>query len=1053
MVDLDPDGKPIAISRMGSRIFSDGRDPKSGQTLAADRTSVRGQRTRRDRAIRRRDQLLLNLCRLGLLPQDTATARNLATLDPYQLRADAVQKPLHPFHLGRALMHLAKRRGFQSNRRTPSKDEEGNTKEAIKRLREQLAGQTLGQFLHQQITAGHGARFRPSSESAGKPKKDFPLYPERAMYAAEFDAIRAGQQPHQKLGDADWENLRNIIFFQRDLRAPERGKCRFTDQPRAPLALPSFQQFRLLSDANHLGYRLNPFEPVQLLDAAQRATVLALTRTQKTVGFDKLRTKLKLPDAARFNLQSDKRDKLEGDSVAALFSGKKLFGPRWHELSLLDQDTIVSAVLESSEIDALRRIGADHGLIGPELDAFANLNPDDLPRGTARFGATALRQLVPQLEKGLKYHEAVTVCNPTWSHTIAPMDGSADALPYYGKAMPDSVVAVPKTNKMADEVAHGRFPNPTVHIALNQLRKVVNALIARYGKPAEINLELARDLKMSSRQREELLKEQAQNTKKNAARDAFIDEINASHGTKFAKNYDNRLRIRLWQELADDINSRCCPYTGQRITPAKLFTDEIEIDHILPFGTTCDDSPANKILCLRSANRDKRKRSPFEAFGHNPSGYNYESILTRAALLPGNKRWRFQADAMDKFRDEKGFQARQLNDTQHLGRAAHRYLTCIVPPAGIRVSPGRITALLRHHWGLETILAPSDAPDRGGKNRADHRHHAIDALVIALLDHRLLNFIRTANAAEDLHGIEVPPPWKSFRADAASEVEKIVVSHRPDHNPAGSLHESTFYGQVGQDRRRPEQKWEIEHGYDLVYRVGIETLGEENLDPKSTKSGCVRDRILRERMRACLASIPAEIREHGGDKKRKAAYDKAVGIAFAQFGEANGIRTVRIVKKKASVPLTHKGRDTGRRVLPSGIDHVAIWLVQHPTRQPVAVAADRLSVNRCDFKPKRPTYIDKTGELRTDPTAQKLFEIRNGDFLRTLHDGVLKTVLVTSISPANGYLRCKPDRSALPDSDKAAESFTIQFTRILATQTRLLHVSPIGDVRDPGPLV
>ena len=126
MVDLDAEGKPAGIRRMGSRIFSDGRDPKNGQTLAADRTSVRGQRTRRDRAIRRRDQLLLNLCRLGLLPQDTKTARNLATLDPYQLRAEAVEKPLQPFHLGRALMHLAKRRGFQSNRRTPSKDEEGN---------------------------------------------------------------------------------------------------------------------------------------------------------------------------------------------------------------------------------------------------------------------------------------------------------------------------------------------------------------------------------------------------------------------------------------------------------------------------------------------------------------------------------------------------------------------------------------------------------------------------------------------------------------------------------------------------------------------------------------------------------------------------------------------------------------------------------------------------------------------------------------------------------------------------------------------------------------
>lgn len=152
----------------------------------------------------------------------------------------------------------------------------------MERLHEQLAGQTHGQFLRQQITAGHGARFRPSSESVGKPKKDFPLYPERAMYEAEFDAIRATQKVHQKLTSADWNALRHTTFFQRELRIPERGLCRFLPpQPRAPLALPSFQQFRLLSDVNHLGYRVDPFESTTFLDADQRATVLALTRTQK----------------------------------------------------------------------------------------------------------------------------------------------------------------------------------------------------------------------------------------------------------------------------------------------------------------------------------------------------------------------------------------------------------------------------------------------------------------------------------------------------------------------------------------------------------------------------------------------------------------------------------------------------------------------------------------------------------------------------------------------------------------------------------------------------
>ncbi|MCU0793691.1 MAG: type II CRISPR RNA-guided endonuclease Cas9, partial [Opitutaceae bacterium] len=1003
MVDLSPEGKPTRIRRLGSRIFSDGRHPKTGQTLAADRTTIRGQRTRRDRAIRRRDQLLLNLCRLGLLPQDADTARKLATLDPYQLRAEAPQKPLHPFHLGRALMHLAKRRGFQSNRRTPAKDAEGNTKEAMKRLHEQLAGQTLGQFLHRQITAGHGARFRPSAESAAKPKKDFPLYPERAMYAAEFDAIRAGQHPHQKLTETDWEHLRRLIFFQRELRIPERGKCRFLpDQSRAPLALPSFQQFRLLSDANHLGYRLSPLDPTQPLSPEQRAAVLALTRTQKTVGFDKLRTKLKLPDTAVFNLESDKRDKLLGDSVAALFSAKTLFGPRWHELPLADRDELVAAVLDAGENDALRRIGIRHGLADAALEQFVNLSPDDLPRGTARFSAVAIRQLVPQLEKGLNYSDAVTACG--WSHTTTPEDGSAPLLPYYGKAMPDSVVPCPNS-KVADEKTYGRFPNPTVHIALNQLRVVVNALIARYGKPAEINVELARDLKMSSRQREELMKEQAQNTKKNAARDAFIDEINATHGTKFAKNYDNRLRIRLWQELADDINSRCCPYSGQRITPAKLFTDEIEIDHILPFGATCDDSPANKILCLRSANRDKRKRSPHEAFGHDPAGYDYASILTRAALLPGNKRWRFQSDAMDKFHDESKFHARQLVDTQHLGRAAHRYLTSIVPPSGIRVSPGRITALLRHHWGLETILAPADAPDRGGKNRADHRHHSIDALVIALLDHRLLHFIRTANAAEDLHGIEVPPPWKTFRADAAAEVEKITVSHRPDHNPAGRLHEDTAYGEVLQDRarRRPSQQWEIDAGYNLVVRKPVSGL-------KSADIERVRDLTLRQKLAAGLSGLS------DNDKTSWAN-------ALAEFSAKTGATTIRVVlKDETARRITHGERRFTKTLIPGLIHSVTFWRLADGSVE--ATFSSVWEANQTPVAAKRPS-----------PTASKLFTVHKDDAIRMSHDGAEITVRVVKFEPSKGNRRIVC--CGIKDAESKASAVFIKFSSILKKNVRL----------------
>lgn len=1016
MLQLSPEGRPIKIVRMGSRIFSDGRDPKSGQSLAADRTSVRSQRTRRDRAVQRRNTLLRQLCALGLLPQDPESAKNLLLLNPYELRAKALAQSLHPHHLGRALMHLAKRRGFQSNRRTPDKDEEGNTKEAARHLQEMLGDKTLGQFLHERANQGLGTRFCPKPESAAKPKKDFEFYPLRAMYADEFAKIRVAQSPHQKLKPEDWAAIERLIFFQRPLRTPQRGMCRFLpSESRADLALPSFQQFRILSDANHLGYRSDPFSPVNPLTPEQRDIVVQLLRTQQTVAFGKLRTKLNLPDTARFNLESDRREKLVGDPVGCLFAGKTLFGKGWHDLSLEKRDEIVTVVLETEDHESLRKKGESFGLSGDALDAFVEFNPDKLPKGTARFSAIALRKLVPELEKGLKYSDAVAACG--WQHTQAAEDGSQPSLPYYGKAMPDSVVPAPKS-QVADEKTFGRFPNPTVHIALNQLRLVVNTLIARFGKPMEIHLEIARDLKMSAKQRAELERQQTANTKANRTRDEDIDKINAEQGAFILKNYDNRLRLRLWEELChNDVNSRCCPYTGQRITRAILFSDQVEIDHILPFALTLDDSPANKVLCMRSANRAKQKRSPFEAFGRDQD--TYAEILNRAALLPGNKRWRFQSDALTKFRDEQRFLARQLVDTQHLGRAAHRYLTCIVPPNLVRVSPGRVTALLRHHLGLETLLTPDDAPDRIGKNRADHRHHAIDALVIALIDPRFLKFVRDANAASELDRIEISPPWDSFRADAKAAVDAIVVSHRPDHNPAGRLHEETAYGEVLQatERRRPNQLWEIEKGFNLVVRKPVSGLKTADLER-------IRDHGVRRKLAGFLDSVGE------GDKTKWAE-------ALANFTSETGTRTVRLlIKNKSARKVKHGDGRFARWLIPGDVHSVTFW------RTPDGkIATTALTVWEANAR--------NSPQPRPHPAARKLFSVCKGDALKTVHKGAEKTVRIFSIRPSQGneLLACCPIEAANASDDQVF----IRFNRLMITQTRLVYISPIGELRDPGP--
>lgn len=1068
MLKLDEANEPCGVVRMGARIFSDGRMPKTGESLAATRTKARSQRTRRERFLSRRDSLLAKLTAIGLFPDkdDEVHRRNLATLNPYELRAKALTEKLHPWHLGRALLHLGKRRGFKSNRLSGSDEDAATTGPGIQRLESALGEQqaaTLGQLLYRRLGEKKSIRFRPDEQ---KPKDEkFTFYPTRGMYADEFAAIRAKQAPLQSINDADWQELHDIIFDQLPLKPQPRGGCRFLKDkdgvplPRGSLALASFQEFRILSDACHLRYKLSPFGPPMPLTVEQRGKLLGILRNQGTVGFDSLRDKLGLPEEACFNIQSGKREELVGDKVGKVLSAKGLFGSHWYKLSLSERDAIVEKLLTIDDAEQLRIYAeANWGLPQESAQALATMPRKKLPHGMAPFSREFLQNIVPVLEAGLRTREGITYTDAVkvlsqklgFEDQLLPADGTEPRLPYYGQAMVESCVRVPNS-RVPEEKRFGRFPNPTVHIALNQLRLVVNTIIEKYGKPAQISVELARDLKLSREERAEMERQQAQNQRDNKVRNSIIAEIAAERGIELTADYDNRLRIRLWEEQQDGA-VHFCPYTGKTIPRSILFSDAVEIDHVLPFAATHNDSPANKVLCYREANRDKRKRAPHEAFANNP-GYDWANIEQLACKLPRNKQWRFAPDAMDKFKDEAGFTQKQLHDTRHLSRAARRYLTTICPENQVNVCPGRLTALLRHHWGLETILVPDGEADRIGKNRADHRHHAIDALTVALADRRTLQQITLANQNDTLPRIVVPAPWPTFRDEAKIAVNCIIVSHRPDHNPAGALHEDKFYGPVREipdDAKhaswRKERSWEQEHKYDLVYRVGIEGITHANLDLNSTKAGCVRDRKLREKLISCLAHVPVEPTGGNEPSEAKKARLAAWAKALADFSRETGVRTVRLVKKKVSVPLPHDGHSMPRTVITGEIHHITLWKL--PDNKVVAIPVSILEANNPDYHEPRPQSADNSGKMRDNPTATKLFKIHKGDFLRTRHNDQIKTVCVISLSPVNGNLQCQPVNIATTGE---GDKFKIQFTRILITQTRLINISPIGDVQDSGP--
>jgi CRISPR-associated endonuclease Csn1 len=758
---LDPTGRPSDILALGARIYSDGRNPKDGTSLAVARRMPRGMRRRRDRYLRRRDDLMEALIALDLMPADEAERQALVTLDPYVLRAKAARVPLPPNELGRALFHLDQRRGFKSNRKTDTSDDNKLTDkiEALDRL---IGDRTLGEYLHRRRLKGKMVRARPEAA----------FYPHRALYEKEFDKIQETQAPHHTLRPEQWAHLRDIMFFQRPLRPVDPGWCLLEEgEQRAHRALPCAQEFRMVQEANNLRI-LVPGESGRPLNRDQRDRVLKELRTKKELKLDGLLKLLKLPSGARVNLFDENRKALKGDETAARLSHKDSFGRLWHALPFARRTDIVRKLIETESADEIERIARAEWKL--DTAAAKKLAATSLPEGYARLSEKAIGKLVPVMEEqGLNYAEAVAEIPEYRHHSDFRPDRELDELPYYGAILTRQVVGTDPTKPKEDEVGHyGRIANPTVHIGLGQLRRLVNRVITAYGKPAEIVVELARDLKMNKEEKEAERKRNRENEQANRIRE---EQIKSAHRV----SSPHLLRkLRLWEEQNYG-SCKVCPFTGQTISFEMATDHRTEIEHILPFSKTLDDSMANKVLALKAANDAKGDRSPYEAFHTSPRigtiEYDYPNILRYADALPPNKRWRFLPDAMERFENEKEFLDRQLNETKYLSRTTRLYLAHLYNERAearqrVRAIPGKLTAMLRGKWGLSALLRDhnrtggdgDDGPAR--KNRDDHRHHAIDAFVIAMTDQGLLKRISDLNSDPERTRLieKMDPPWPDF---------------------------------------------------------------------------------------------------------------------------------------------------------------------------------------------------------------------------------------------------------------------------------------------------
>ena len=821
MFRLNPAGGPSAIVRAGVRIFSDGRNPKDGSSLAVTRRAARSMRRRRDRLLKRKERMLGKLVEHRLFPEEVAERKALESKNPYELRAKGLDETLTPGEFARALFHINQRRGFKSNRRTDRKDNDsGALKTAIKSMREKLVesgARTVGELLWQRLRNGEGTRARyretPYTTEEGKKRidKSYDFYVDRQMVADEFDALWAAQAALNpvRFTEQARADLRDTLLFQRDLRPVLPGRCTLIPtEPRAPLALPSTQRFRILQEVNHLRI-LDASLNETPLTLAQRDTLVALLEAKAKVGFKEMRKQLKLGGVVQFNLEDEKRTELKGNATSAALSKKDLFGSAWKDFDETLQDEIVwRLVTEQSEDSLARWLCEATGVDEAHALAIAGAG---LPEGYGSLSRPALARIVPALRAEVITYDKAVQAAGFEHHSALGFDYEADEiedwthpetgeikpvfkqLPYYGKALQRHVAFGSGKPEDSDEKRYGKIANPTVHIGLNQVRVVVNALVRRYGRPAEVVVELARDLKQSREQKQETQKKQAENQRRNQRIRHAIAEVRGCSEEQ-VKSTDIQKWI-LWEELSFDVADRRCPYSGVQISAAMLLSDEVEIEHILPFSQTLDDSLNNRTVAMRQANRIKRNRTPWQArMDFEAQGWAYESMLQRAERMPLRKRYRFAADGYERWLGEdKGFLARALNDTRYLSRVAKSYLTLICP-LGVRVIPGQMTAMLRGKFGLNHVLGPN-----GEKNRNDHRHHAVDACVIGVTDQGLLQQFAAASARARDHGLtrlvdDMPFPWPTYRDHVERAVRHIWVSHKPDHGYEGAMMEETSYG-------------------------------------------------------------------------------------------------------------------------------------------------------------------------------------------------------------------------------------------------------------------
>lgn len=340
--------------------------------------------------------------------------------------------------------------------------------------------------------------------------------------------------------------------------------------------------------------------------------------------------------------------------------------------------------------------------------------------------------------------------------------------------------------------------NPVVLRAMGRMRHIVNSIIKIHGVPDEIHIELGRDLKQSKNEKAKQSKRQKANEASNKKWAATAAGILGCEPEEVPGHVVRKLVMREEQGERD-------AYTGAPIDLERLVRDDryCEIDHILPYSRTCDDSRANKALVLSKSNQDKRERTPYEWMtSGEPSAPNWDEFRSRvmAEVKFRRKRENLLNTNLDD-EAEARFIARNLNDDRYMSVAVKDYLEdCLLFPESetgrkrhVTAVAGGATGNLRWVWGL-------NFGDHNTKDRSDDRHHAVDAAVIAACSEKTVKAVADARklGRETFKHMRQSrladtQPWPTFADEVKARREFVIPTRMANHGVTGRAFEDTLY--------------------------------------------------------------------------------------------------------------------------------------------------------------------------------------------------------------------------------------------------------------------